>query len=127
VATDRISATRRALLLVCLLLVAVLAGCGSSSKPRASNGGNGGTSGEANTIVIKNFTFSVPASVKAGSTVTVKNTDSTAHTVTADDNSFNTGPIDGGKSATITVSKAGTVKFHCNIHNYMTGTLNVTS
>ena len=99
-----------------VVLVIALGACGSSSK-----------AGSASAITIKNFKFSVPASVKAGSVVTVENHDTTAHTVTADDKRFDTGPIAPGKTATITVGKAGTVKFHCNIHNYMTGSLTVSN
>ena len=103
-----------------LTLVAGLTACGSSSKSSSSNA-------STDTITIKNFNFGAPITVKVGATVTVHNTDTTAHTVTADDNSFNTGPIQPGHTATIKVTKVGTVKFHCNIHNYMTGSIQVTS
>jgi plastocyanin len=74
------------------------------------------------TITIKNFKFST-ATVKAGATVTVKNEDDTTHTVSANDMSFDT-TVDGGASATFTApTKPGTYAFHCNIHNFMTGTL----
>jgi len=104
-----------------LALAAVLSACGSSDKSDAS-------AAPANAeITIRNFMFE-PATltVKAGTTVTVKNADDTAHTITADDKSFDTGSIAGGESATFTVSKAGAAKYHCNIHNYMTGTIQVT-
>jgi plastocyanin len=104
--------------------VLLLGACGSSAaKPAAS----ASDASKGATIAIHNFMFS-PATltVKSGTTVTVKNTDDTAHTVTALDGSFDTGTIAGGKTATFTVSKAGTFKIHCNIHNYMTGTIQVT-
>jgi plastocyanin len=47
--------------------------------------------------------------------------------VTADDGSFDTGHIAGKSGATVTPMKVGTVHYHCNIHNYMTGTLQVSS
>jgi plastocyanin len=110
-----------ALAVSALALVSVLGACGSSSssgKPAAPSSGG--------TITIHNFTFSPPTlTVKPGTLVTVKNTDDTQHTVTALGGSFDTGPINGGKTATFTVSKSGTFKFHCNIHNYMTGTIQV--
>jgi plastocyanin len=57
-------------------------------------------------------------------TITVTNRDTTAHTTTADDGkSFDTGNIDPGSSATISPPKAGTYKYHCNIHPFMHGTL----
>jgi plastocyanin len=99
------------------------AGCGSSTK--STKGASSSPAGS--TITIKNFSFGAPITVKTGAMVTVENTDTTAHTVTADDMSFDTGPIEPGKTATITVSKAGTVKFHCDIHNYMTGSIQVTA
>jgi plastocyanin len=110
--------------LIGLALTALMGACGSSAKSgsAAKAGGTGGA-----TITIHNFTFS-PAvlQVKAGTKVTVKNADDTDHTVTAIDGSFDTGAIHGGKSATFTVSKSGTAKYHCNIHNYMNGTIQVT-
>ena len=110
----------RLLALVTLLaLVPALAACGSSSKTASSSAND--------TITISNFKFGSPITMKVGSTVTVKNADTTAHTVTADDTSFDTGPISPGKTKTLTVTKAGTIKFHCNIHNYMTGSIQVTS
>ena len=80
-----------------------------------------------NTIAIKDFNFQPePLQVKAGVTVTVANGDDTRHTVTADDKSFDTGDIDGGGKATITIDKPGKYTFHCDIHNYMTGVIEVT-
>jgi plastocyanin len=53
--------------------------------------------------------------------------DSTAHTFTADDGSFDTKAIDPGGKMTITLTKAGTIAYHCNIHQFMHGTLNVSA
>jgi plastocyanin len=65
---------------------------------------------------------------KAGSTITVKNIDSATHTVTADNNAFNTGNIDSGQTKTFTVpSNPGSFPYHCSIHPFMHGTLTVTS
>ena len=114
-------------LVMALAVAALLLGaCGSSAgKPTAS--ASAGATSKGATIAIHNFMFSPSTlTVKAGATVVVKNTDDTAHTVTALDGSFDTGTIAGGKTATFTVSKAGTFKIHCNIHNYMTGTIQVT-
>ena len=62
----------------------------------------------------------------AGTTLTVTNADSDAHTLTADDGSFDTGTIDPGASATITLDQPGTYTYHCNFHQSMTGTITVT-
>ena len=89
---------------------------GTASAGSAAPGGNA--------IVIKNFAFSpTPLRVKAGATVTVTNDDSATHTLTADGGAFDTGKLDGGKRMAITIGKAGTYAYHCEIHNYMTGTI----
>lgn len=76
------------------------------------------------TITIKDFDYTPkPIDVQVGEKVTVTNADGTVHTVTAKDGSFDTGDLAGGKSASITVSKAGTFEYFCEIHDYMTGTL----
>jgi plastocyanin len=99
------------------------AGGGSTPAPSASSGpapaGGGGS-----TVVIDNFMF-MPAmlTVPVGTTVTWKFDDSTEHTVTADDNSFNSPPTAGGRTFTHTFSTAGTVAYHCSIHPFMTGTI----
>jgi plastocyanin len=113
-----------ALAAITVALAFALGACGSSSKGAvpASN-----ASASSDAITIHNFNFGAPITVKVGASITVKNTDTTAHTVTADDMSFDTGHIQPGKTATITVSKAGTIKFHCDIHNYMTGSIHVTA
>ena len=61
----------------------------------------------------------------AGGTITVTNTDDTAHTLTADDGAFDTGDIGGAGTATFTVGGPGRYRYHCDIHNYMTGTVTV--
>ncbi len=79
------------------------------------------------TVNIKGFKFAPnPASGKVGDTITVTNDDNTNHTMTADDGSFDTGVFSSG-SKTITLTKAGTFVFHCKIHNFMTGSFQVTA
>lgn len=97
-------------------------GGGSSSQAAASSSSGGGG---ANAITIKSFSFKpTPLKAKVGSTITVTNQDGTDHTVTADDSSFDTGKFSSG-TKTITVAKAGTVTFHCDVHDYMKGTIEV--
>jgi len=83
-----------------------------------------GASMAAAGVQIKNFAFA-PASqtVTAGQTVTWKNDDTTDHTVTADDNSFDSGLLAPGKTFTHTFAAAGTYAYHCVIHPNMTGTV----
>jgi plastocyanin len=110
----------------------VLAGCGGgggggndAGSGQSSSSSNASASGGGKMIDISNFKFA-PASltVPAGSKVTVKNSDSTAHTATADSGgAFDTGEIQPGSSATVTLKAAGRVAYHCNIHPFMHGTI----
>ena len=110
----------------------LVAGCGGGGNgggggpaPSTSASNAPGTAGGAQTIDISNFKFA-PATltVHAGSKVSVKNSDTTAHTATADSGStFDTGDIQPGASADITLKTAGRVAYHCNIHSFMHGTI----
>lgn len=66
-----------------------------------------------------------PVNVPQNSTVTITNDDTTAHTATANDGSFDTGVIQPGQSATITVTQTGDIPFHCTIHPNMIGVIHV--
>ncbi len=78
----------------------------------------------ADAVVIKDFAFlPTPLRVTAGASVTVTNDDGAPHTLTADDGKFDTGNLEGGKQATITIDEPGTYAYHCDIHNYMTGVI----
>jgi plastocyanin len=106
-----------------------IAGCGGSgAKPNTAQSSeraaqHAAASGQG--LTISDFKF-MPGSltVRRGARTAVTNRDSTAHTATADDGrTFDTGNIDPGTAATVTLSKAGTYKFHCSIHPFMHGTL----
>lgn len=56
--------------------------------------------------------------VEAGTTVKWVNRDSTYHTVTADDGSFDSGEIAAGESWTYTFEEPGTYPYHCVPHAY---------
>jgi plastocyanin len=105
-------------------LIAVFAtGFGSSG---ATGGAAQAAAAAPGTVVIENFSFSPKrVSVGAGSTITVENEDQTAHTFTADDQAFDTGTLGGGRTSELTVERAGTYAYHCEIHPFMTGTLRV--
>lgn len=78
-------------------------------------------------MVVRNFTF-VPASVSLtpGTRVTVLNEDQAPHTLTARDESFDTGGIPGGQRREITApTEPGDYPYICTLHPYMTGTLTV--
>jgi plastocyanin len=122
---------RRILTLIAVAMLAIgLAACSSSSKSSSTSpttAAGAAAAGAPDTITISNFKFS-SITVKPGATVTVKNMDSTTHTNTADKGEWNTGDINAGSSATFTApTKPGSYGFHCNIHNFMTGTLTVAS
>jgi plastocyanin len=107
-----------ALIVPLIAVVAVLITLNATSDDSSA----GNASGTA--VSIKNFQFSPnPIVVKAGSTLTVTNHDGTAHTFTANDKSFDTGDINGGTKATVKIGAPGKYAYHCNIHNYMTGTI----
>jgi plastocyanin len=111
--------------LAVLMLAAGLAACSSSAKK--SDTPTSGSSGAAAGISIQNFSFSTTP-VKAGATVTVKNNDSTEHTVTSDDGKSFDLTMQPDSTQTFTApGKAGSYKFHCNIHSSMHGTLTVTA
>lgn len=61
------------------------------------------------------------------STVVWTNNDQAPHTVTADDNSFNSGNMNPGDVFVYTFTTAGTYKYHCNYHSWMAGTVIVKS
>jgi plastocyanin len=71
-----------------------------------------------------------PASVTDRSTVTWNNIDSTPHSATADDGSFDTGIINGGSSGSAIISansETTVIRYHCSVHPEMRGTLQVIS
>jgi len=75
-------------------------------------------------VSIEGFAFSPSTvTVKVGDSVTWTNHDATAHTATADDDSFDTEQLGNGESSTLTFSTAGSFAYHCAIHPQMNGTL----
>jgi len=73
-------------------------------------------------VTLEHVAFT-PASitVTVGTTVVWSNQDSIAHTVTADDASFDSGRLGGNKSFRQTFATAGTYTYHCTIHQAMKG------
>jgi plastocyanin len=57
--------------------------------------------------------------VSAGTTVQWTNNDPLVHTVTADDGSWDSGPIEPGKSWSHTFAQAGEFAYHCTPHPFM--------
>lgn len=68
--------------------------------------------------------FSQPVlEVAVGTTIEWKNDDPVAHTVTADDGSFDSGMIEGGQTWRYTFTRAGTYAYHCTPHPFMKATV----
>lgn len=65
--------------------------------------------------------------IAAGETVEFANTDDTLHTVTSEDELFDEELDGSGTRVQITFDEPGTYAFFCRPHNFMTGTVTVTS
>jgi plastocyanin len=61
--------------------------------------------------------------IRAGTTVIWTNNDPVTHTVTADDGSWDSGPIEPGKTWSRTFTTAGEVAVHCTPHPFMKATI----
>ncbi|MFI5186437.1 MAG: cupredoxin family copper-binding protein [Chitinophagales bacterium] len=111
---NRISSVVSLILLSSIIFV-------SCSKSSSTNN-NSPVPVAPNTVSIANMAFT-PATITVtpGTMVTWSNNDNMTHTVTADDNSFDSGNIGAGSSFAKTFSIAGTYTYHCSIHPSMTG------
>jgi plastocyanin len=85
---------------------------------------NGPGGSDTVTAVVEDFRFS-PArlEVAEGTTIVWTNRGQVVHTVTAQDQSFDSGPIELGERRAITFSRAGTFPFRCTPHPFMSGTV----
>lgn len=101
-------------IVVLLIGVVALSGCAQNQQNVPPN-----------SVVIQNFAFSPSnLTVKAGTTVTWINQDSTTHTITSDNGAFQSSEdLNQGSNYTFTFSKAGTYPYHCSIHPNMKGTI----
>ena len=113
-----------------LVFACLSAGCAYGQNPASPSGANPAPA-TANTITIKDFTFS-PAvlTVKTGTTVTWVNEDGASHTVVSDDGSkfpFTSPQLANGDSYPMAFTQAGTYTYHCSIHPSMKGTIIVGS
>ncbi|MFE7527616.1 cupredoxin domain-containing protein [Kitasatospora sp. NPDC057542] len=79
------------------------------------------------TVTIRDFSFE-PGDFTAapGAVVTVTNTGTTAHSLTAQDGGFDTGAIAPGATATLTApTQPGAYSYLCTFHHFMRGILTV--
>ena len=128
-----------ALLLACVALGVVVAGCGNSDddgggssdaqKTKQGSSGGGGGSGSAGgaKVSMEGIKFN-PASVtvKAGDKVTWTNKDSVGHDVTGDNfKSGDSGGLQNGDTFSQTFDKKGTFDYVCTVHPGMKGSVTV--
>jgi plastocyanin len=113
-----------------LVVTIALAGCsdsgGSAPPTAATSPAPAAPAGGAAAVAIQDFAFN-PAgtTVSAGSKVTWTNSGATAHTVTFDDGSADSGNLAPASTFDHTFATAGTFAYHCNIHSQMHGTVTV--
>jgi plastocyanin len=107
-------------------IAVLLVGCGSSGgggdQTSSSSSASGGG---AKAVTIADYTYK-PAriTVAKGTTVTFTNRDSTPHTATSKESgAFESGSIDTGKSASVTLEETGTFAYYCLFHPFMKGTV----
>ena len=130
-------------LLIGLAVLALgLAGCGGgggttvteTTGPAAGAGESGGANAPAPSgdavrsakVEIEDFSYNPdPVRIEEGGKVTWINRDPTAHTATAEDGSFDTGPLEEGKLKSETFKEPGTYPYVCSIHPQMHGTIEV--
>jgi plastocyanin len=92
---------------------------------RRQKGGKGaaeGGAGAANATAaeMRTMTFGPHRlEVAAGTTVRWTNNDQLVHTITADDGSWDSGPIEPGKTWSHTFTQSGEYSFHCTPHPFM--------
>jgi plastocyanin len=79
-------------------------------------------------VTVQDFAFAPKeASVPAGSSVTWTNRDRASHTITSNDNAWDSARLAPGSAFTLTLTKPGTYTYRCGIHPGMKGTLVVGS
>jgi len=91
-------------------------------QKRAAEAAGAADAGNATRADIRGMAFA-PARIEvaAGATIRWTNTDMVVHTVTADDASWDSGPIEPGATWSHTFATAGDYSFHCTPHPFMKG------
>jgi plastocyanin len=113
-------AVAKRLLVVVPLLMAMLlvAPVSRTSLPRVA------AQGDEAAVEIQDFQFSEPTlEVTVGTTVTWTNVGDAPHTVTSDDDVFDSGELAKGDTFSFTFDEAGEFAYHCNIHKRMKATI----
>jgi plastocyanin len=96
----------------------------AATPPGAPAAAPAGAAGDTVRVVIRNNAFqTAQLTVSPGTTVLWVNEDQLQHTVTADDNSYDSGMIDLRGTWAHTFGQAGTFTYHCTPHPFMKGTV----
>ena len=96
----------------------------STSAPSVSSAPVTSAPPATSAVAISDFAFQPAAlTVPIGTTITWTNGGATQHTVTADDDSFDSGSLAVGATYSTTAHLAGTIAYHCTIHSQMKGTI----
>jgi plastocyanin len=108
-----------------LLVVILLAACGSTTGPTPTGTSSPIQSREVK-VSIANFAFD-PAvlTITTGTTVTWTNNDTVAHNVLSDDGSWGSNSLGKGEAFSFTFTKPGTFSYHCGVHPSMKATITV--
>lgn len=95
-------------LVLCVCLIIVAAAAQQTEKAASISADKG--------VTISNFQFTPKTvTIKAGGTVTWTNKEG-AHTVTADDNAWESPTLNAGKTFARQFTKPGTYPYHCSFH-----------
>jgi plastocyanin len=106
-----------------ILLAILLAGGLFMACKKSYSSGNSNNMSSVS-ISIKSSAYSnANLQVNTGANVTWKNDDTTAHTVTANDGSFDSGNIQPGSSYSHQFNSVGTFMYHDKLHESMSGTI----
>lgn len=105
----------------------LLAGCGDDDggdDAATSDTEAGDESDDAldSDLIVADFEYELQP-VPTGAEVSFANLDSAPHTLTARDDTFDTGTVAAGDSTTFTAPAAGEYEVFCTIHPSITGTL----
>ena len=75
-------------------------------------------------VQITNFNYTPEViKVKVGTTISWTNEDNVPHTITGDDNSWDSGRVKKNETYSHTFDKAGTFEYHCAYHSAMKGSV----
>ncbi len=120
--------SNRAVAGIAALVVAIASAAAIGRTDPMSSGATPAPAASPVAVKISNYAFSPQTiTVTAGTAVMWTNMDQIAHTVTASDNSFDSGNLNQNQSWTHTFSKPGKYAYVCSYHPNMTATVIVTA